>query len=126
MNRNQQSPIVPTNLSASATFDVAGTGDITPTTQQTVDPGQSIQIQRSASATSTYGGYICAWQNGCKCSTIISDLGTEPHMKVHDLPTLYGIKSNAPTGEYTIYATPSENGSGPLQTENNGDLRVGH
>lgn len=127
MSRNQLTPSVPSNLSASATLTVDGSGNVTPTTQQTVARGDSIQIEKSASSPSIYAGYVCAWQNGCQCSVIISNLGNESHMKVHQLPTLYGVKATASLGSYTIYATASETDSGgPTQNTTNGDIYIGH
>lgn len=121
---SQLSPSAVKKFDANPMFTVDGNGNILPTTTQTVAPGGSVLIQPDPASASQYSGYVCAWQSGCKCSTIIANLGTENHMKIN--PTAYTVKSTAPTGNYTIYATTSESGGGgPSAMSGTGDIHIG-
>ncbi|HMG55623.1 MAG TPA: hypothetical protein VK601_19125 [Kofleriaceae bacterium] len=104
-------------------------GNIEPTVSQgtqKVAPGGTILIHpASLSSTSQYPGYVCAWQDGCKCSAVIADLFGEPHMEIS--AAAYTVKSDATDGAvYTIYATALEiGGNGPGKNVTNGEIRIG-
>lgn len=124
MTRNQLAASL-RNFASNAVFEVDTNGAITPNVQQIVSLGGTITVKALASATSPYAGYVCAWRNGaCRCSDIISDLGTERHMKIRS--TAYNVRSNAPDRtDYVIYATLTETGTGPSSMASNGNLHVG-
>jgi len=128
MTRNQLAKDIVSKFSADSTFTVDSNGNVTPANQQSVDPNGTVVIQAASSGSAPYSGYICAWRaSACRCADIIANLGGEQHMRVTVPATTYSIKSNATTGlVYTVYGTPTENGSGPSQFESTGELRVGH
>ena len=126
MSRNQLTPTVPSKLDAGPMFTVDSNGVILPTATQTVVRNGSLLIQAAdPTAASQYSGYVCAWQSGCKCSTLIKDLYGEPHMKID--PRGYTISATAPIGtNYTVYATSSvSGGGGPSAFGSTGDIYVG-
>jgi hypothetical protein len=128
MSRNQLPQGVVKNLSTNPIFTVDTAGNIQPTKAQgtqTVARGGTILIQpASLSSTSQYPGYVCLWQDGCKCSAVISDLFDEPHMKIN--ASAYTVMSNATIDAvYTVYATLSETGDGPGTNVSNGEIRIG-
>jgi hypothetical protein len=130
---------VPENVSGNPMFDVDSGGNITPTgVQQEVLQGGTILIQAKSepAAPAPYSGYVCAWWNGaCRCASLVTDLGTEKHMKVRGTP--YNVAANAPEQYYTLYTTSSDTGPGPNAPvkspdgsikpfTTNGQLHVGH
>ena len=136
MTRNQSAnSSASKNISANPMFTVASNGSIAPTDQQTVLQNGTILIQAASEASpapAPYGGYVCAWRdNACRCASIVTDLGTEKHMKIRSTP--YNVASNAPVNDYTIYTTLSESGPGPtahpgatpIPFTTNGTLHVG-
>lgn len=128
MTRNQLANSAFKSFSANPMFTVDPSGNITPTDPQTVLPNGTILIHAASApspAPAPYGGYVCAWRDGqCQCALLVTDLGTEKHMKIRSTP--YTVAANAPEGDFTIYATLSEDGSGPTANATNGDLHVGH
>ena len=124
MSRNQLSVNAAAKFDASPMFTVDSNGGIQPTATQTVVRSGSLLIQSAdPTAPSQYTGYVCAWLSGCKCATIIADLGGFPHMKIRS--TQYTISSTAPVGNnYTIYAT-SGSGGGPSAMSGTGDIHIG-
>jgi len=125
MSRNQQPQDLVKNLSTNPIFTVDTAGNIQPTATQVVARGGTILIQPAVSSgTTQYPGYVCAWQDGCKCSAVISDLFGEPHMQIN--ASAYTVKSSATIDAvYTVYATLSETGSGPGTNVTNGEIRIG-
>jgi hypothetical protein len=125
MSRNQLSPSIVTQFEGSPIFTVDTIGNVKPTTPQSVTPEGNFLIQPAdPTANSQYQGYVCAWRNGaCRCSTVISNLGVEPHMMINDTP--YTVKSTAPSGDYTLYTTTSEIGTGPTPAASVGDVHIG-
>jgi hypothetical protein len=136
MTRNQLANSAAKSLSGDPMFTVDSGGSITPTEQQIVLQGRTILIQaasESSPAPAPYSGYVCAWwNNACRCSSVVTDLGSEKHMKIRGTP--YHVASNAPEHDYTIYTTQSESGPGPtsppagapIPFTTNGQLHVGH
>lgn len=126
MTRNQLTQSNVTKYDSSPIFTVDYPyGNVQPTTEQSVTQGGSLLIQPAdPSGNVQYQGYVCAWQNGaCRCSSVFSNLGSEPHMQISDTP--YDIKSTAPVGDYTLYTTTSETGSGPTPAASVGDVHIG-
>ncbi|TMQ06384.1 MAG: hypothetical protein E6J90_46570 [Deltaproteobacteria bacterium] len=125
MSRNQLTQAAVKNVDGNPMFTVDSNGNLQPTGTQTVTRGGSLLIQASSTSASQYTGYVCAWQTGCRCSTLIADLRGESHMKISATP--YTISSTAPVdSSYTIYATSSESGGGgPSAMASVGDIRVG-
>lgn len=117
-------------VSVNPIFTVSDSGDITPTAQQTVSRGGTVVIAAATSpngrpSQAQYTGYICAWADGaCRCSTVMSSTGSEPHMMNNQS---YIISSSAPIGSsYKLYTTMSENDTtGPTSNATQGDIHIG-
>jgi hypothetical protein len=117
-------------VSVNPIFTVSDGGDITPTATQTVSRNGTVVIAAALApngspSSNPYTGYICAWGNGaCRCSTLVSSTGSEPHMVNQQS---YAINANAPIGSnYTLYTTMSENDTtGPTGNATQGDIHIG-
>jgi hypothetical protein len=110
------------NLSGGVILTVDGGGNITPTTEQTVNRGETILTQQAPGGNSTFTGHICARQDDvCKCSTLVNNVSSGNHMEVGGDD--YTVKSSvAIDSEFEIYAITS---SGPVANATNGIIRVG-
>jgi hypothetical protein len=127
MTRNQLRESDLTRYDANPIFTVDGSGNVAPTTAQSVAQGGSLLIQsEDPTAYTQYTGYICVYQSlTCKCSTVISNLDTgENHMKVRS--TQYNVKSTAPVGDYTVGATTSDTLVVPIPAATTGTIHVGN
>jgi hypothetical protein len=127
MTRNQLRESDVKKFDANPIFTVDASGNVAPTTAQSVVQGGSLLIQSAdPAATQQYTGYICVYQNlTCKCSTVISNLDTgENHMRVRS--TQYNVKSTAPVGDYTVGATTSDTLVVPIPAATTGDVHVGN
>jgi hypothetical protein len=120
MTRNQLLPKYVKNFSGDVMFTVDGSGNISPTAQQTINRGQTILTHADPACTTPFSGHVCARQNDvCVCSTLIANLNGAQHMA---LSTSYTISSGATVGsDYMLYAVPD---SGPTQGAE-GDIHIG-
>lgn len=126
MTRNQLANDFLKKLSGDPILTVDGAGHISPTSQQIVVRGGTLLIQSDPSGQGVYTGWICAYRSGaCHCAELATDLGTDPHMKVRDGSPYHISSTVAVDNVYQLYATANQP-SGPTQTENNGDIRVGN
>lgn len=127
MTRNQLRESDINKFDANPIFTVDGTGNVAPSTAQSVAQGGSLLISSAdPTAYTQYTGYICVYQSlTCKCSTVISNLDTgENHMKVRS--TQYNVKSTAPVGDYTVGATTSDTGVSPIANATTGNVHIGN
>ena len=126
MTRNQLANDLLKKLSGDPILTVDGSGHISPTSQQIVVRGGTLLIQSDSAGQGTYTGWICAYRSGaCHCAELVTDLGTDPHMKVRNGSPYHISSSVAVDNVYQLYATANQP-SGPTQAENNGDIRVGN
>ena len=121
MTRNQLLPNVVKNWSGGVMFTVDGSGNITPTAQQTVYREQTIVTQAATGGTTTFSGHVCAQQNDvCQCSTLVDGLSGGNHMAIG---TGYTVKSSVPLDStFELYAVTD---SGPVAGATNGDIVIG-
>lgn len=121
MTRNQLSQDVVKNLSGGLLFTVDGSGNIAPTTQQTVARGGTILTQPLSASTAPFTGHVCAQQNDvCKCGTLVSGLASGAHMAIG---TAYTVSASVAVGsDFELYAATD---SGPVPNATNGDIHVG-
>ena len=126
MTRNQLANDLLKKLSGDPILTVDGSGHIAPTTQQIVVRGGTLLIQSDSSGQGAYTGWICAYRSGaCHCAELVTDLGTDPHMKVRNGNPYHISSTVAVDLVYQLYATANQP-SGPSPTESNGDIRVGN
>lgn len=122
MTRNQFAKDI-TKFSTNPIFTVDGSGNVTPTDVQQAARNGSVLIHNSSSSATHWTGYVCMWDSGCHCQSIINNLNNLPHMKVSE-NTAYDIKSNAPLGDYEVYAV-SDSGV-PIANATNGTVHIGN
>ncbi|HEY6176997.1 MAG TPA: hypothetical protein VIX73_21220 [Kofleriaceae bacterium] len=121
MTRNQFAKDI-TKFSTNPIFTVDGNGNVTPTDLQLAARGGSVMIKNASSSLTHWTGYVCMWDSGCHCQSTVDNLNGLPHMKVNE-NTAYNIKSNAPLGDYEVYAV-SDSGV-PIANATNGTVRIG-
>jgi hypothetical protein len=121
MTRNQLLSKYAKNLSGGVMFTVDGSGNITPTAQQTVYREQTIVTQADTTCNTTFSGHVCARQNNvCQCSTLVDGVSSGNHMAIG---TGYAVKSSvAENATFEIYAVTD---SGPVANASNGDIVIG-
>ena len=120
MTRNQLLPKYVKDLSDGVLFTVDGSGNITPTAQQTVCQGYTILTQNDPACTTPFSGHVCARQNNaCQCSTLVAGVSSGNHMAIG---TEYTVNSVPLNSHYELY---SVTGSGPVAGVTNGDIYVG-
>ena len=121
MTRNQLLPKYVKNLSDDGVlFTVDGSGNITPTTRQTVCQGYTILTQADPACTTQFSGHVCARQNNvCQCSALVAGVSSGNHMAIG---TEYTVNSVPLNSQYELYAVT---GSGPVAGATNGDIYVG-
>jgi hypothetical protein len=105
MTRNQLLPKYVKNWSGGVIFTVDGSGNITPTAQQTVYRGQTIVTQAATGGNTTFSGHVCAQQSdACQCSTLVDGVSSGSHMAIYAI-TDSGPVPNARTGDVVIGTT---------------------
>lgn len=122
MTRNQLLPKFVKNWSGGVIFTVDGSGNITPTAQQTIYRGQTIVTQAATGGTTTFSGHVCAQQNDvCQCTTLVDGLSSGNHMAIG---TGYTVKSNVSfNSTFEVYAVT---GSGDkVLNASNGEILIG-
>lgn len=122
MTRNQLLPKYVKNLSDDGVlFTVDGSGNITPTAQQSVCRGYTILTKPDPACNTTFSGHVCARQGStCQCSTLVGGVSSGNHMVIG---TEYTINTSVPLdSQYELYAVTD---SGPVAGATNGDIYVG-
>ena len=121
MTRNQLSQKHVKNLSDDGVlFTVDGSGNITPTAQQTVCAGYTILTQADPTCTTVFSGHVCARQNNaCQCSALVAGVSSGNHMAIG---TEYTVNSVPLNSHYELYSVTD---SGPVAGVSNGDIYVG-
>jgi hypothetical protein len=122
MTRNQQLKTSAKDLSDGVMFTVDGSGNITPTTQQTVCAGYTILTQACQACTTQFSGKVCAQQsNVCQCSALVAGLSSGQHMAIG---TQYTVNTGVPlNSQFELYAVTGSGTVVPSVT--NGDIYVG-
>lgn len=102
-------------------FTVDGSGNITPTAQQSLCRGYTILTKPDPACTTLFSGYVCARQNNvCQCSALVAGVSSGDHMAIG---TEYTINmSVAINSQYELSAVTD---SGPVAEATNGDIYVG-
>jgi hypothetical protein len=125
MSRNQLLPNYLKNWSGGVIFTVDGIGNITPTTQQTVNRGETILIKADPAPTTPFTGQVCARQNDvCQCSTLVENVSAGSHMAIGgNGGNGYQVKSSVTVGsDFELYAITS---GGTVAQGTNGDIHIG-
>jgi hypothetical protein len=120
MTQNQPLPKFVKKLSDDGVlFTVDGSGNITPTAQQSVCRGYTILTKPDPASNQTFSGQVCARQsNTCQCYTLVGL--SSGHMVIGTEYTI-SMSVSVPS-EYELYAM---NSSGPIANATNGDIYVG-